>query len=215
MRYVTVVLHPRADGFSPGYRALAEESTVTRECIHHLNLLDDGTIVVLYQLRGDLARAKTVLERVSNVLACDIAGHTHGLAYFHVAAIDPAKSLLSIFQTFEIVLDTPLTFTADGNPRVTLLGEAKPLHRALTAITDIVPVQFERSGEYTPEGRHLGSLLTDRQHQILTIAADSGYYEIPRRTTIKEIADEIGLGQSTVGEHLQKIEARILSRAVY
>ena len=57
-------------------------------------------------------------------------------------------------------------------------------------------------------------MLTDRQHEILTIAVEQGHYEVPRRATINDIADEMGLSQATVGEHLQKIEARILSRAV-
>jgi DNA-binding CsgD family transcriptional regulator len=214
VRYATVVLRPGDDGFSPGYRVLAEEPSVTRECIHHINKLDDGTIVTLYQLRGNLDQARRALEGVSNVLTCDIAGSERGLAYFHVVAIDPAKSLLSIVQEFEIVLDTPLTFTADGDPRVTLIGEPKTVRRTLTAISKIVSVRLERTGEYHPDARHLGSLLTERQHQILTIAAENGYYEIPRGTTIREIADEIGLGQSTVGEHLQKIETKILSRTI-
>lgn len=44
---------------------------------------------------------------------------------------------------------------------------------------------------------------------------NNGYYEVPRRTTYEEIAEEVELSQSTVGDHLQKIEAEILPRIVF
>jgi len=47
-------------------------------------------------------------------------------------------------------------------------------------------------------------LLTRQQNKIFSLAKKLGYYELPRRTTIKTIAGVLKLNQSTVGEHLTR-----------
>ena len=46
------------------------------------------------------------------------------------------------------------------------------------------------------------------------MAVEHGYYEIPRRATHEDIADELGCAPSTVDEHLRKAESRILTSLV-
>lgn len=215
MRYATVVLDPD-DGFHPNYRAYTERASVTRELIHRIHLVDDGTVVGLYQLWGNLDKVKEELDAQPQVIQYDVAGTEagSGFVYEHTNATGATTSLLSLLRESELVLDPPLEFTRDGALRVTVLGEGTALHRAFAAASEIVEIHLEKTGEYRPEGHDLASLLTDRQHQILTIAVAKGYYEVPRETTISDIAEEVGLSQATVGEHLQKIEATVLSRLV-
>ena len=68
MRYATVVIVPRGGGLQPTDRALAAESTVTRDRIHQINLLSDETCVTLYSVRGNLERAETLLETAPNAV---------------------------------------------------------------------------------------------------------------------------------------------------
>ena len=58
------------------------------------------------------------------------------------------------------------------------------------------------------------SALTDRQLEVFRTAVESGYYEIPRRATHKEIADSLGCAPSTIDEHLRKAESRVLQSLV-
>lgn len=53
--------------------------------------------------------------------------------------------------------------------------------------------------------------LTDRQREVLETAFDRGYYDVPRSTSTKEIANGLGLDDSTVSEHLQRAEHNLLS----
>lgn len=215
MRYATVRLDPGPEGFYPEQQVFIEKADVTRERIHHMNLLDDGTIVMLYQLRGDLKQAKEMIDDIPRVVSSDIAGKKEGLMYFHWEPIEADKTLLPLLKDFAIVSDMPMEITADGDLRATLIGGEETLQRALTGISDIVTLHLEKTGEYRPELHQLGSMLTDRQYQILQVAVNNGYYEIPRRATYEEIAEEVELSQSTVGNHLQKIEAKILPRIVF
>ena len=52
--------------------------------------------------------------------------------------------------------------------------------------------------------------LTDRQHEVLELAYELGYYDIPRGSSTAEIAAELGVDDSTVTEHLQRAEHNLL-----
>lgn len=216
MQYATVVLDAGPDGLYPDHQAFVERAAITHERIHRLHLLDDGTTVGLFEIRADLDQVATELDARSDVLHYDIAGTGGGpaLVYEHTDATDATTSLLTLLDTFEVVLDLPLEITSDDATRITLIGEETALQKTLEAMAEIVTVRLEKTGEHRPEGRDLASALTDRQHQILRLAVEHGYYEVPRRATIEDIATEVGCSQSTVAAHLQKIEAAILPQIV-
>ena len=52
--------------------------------------------------------------------------------------------------------------------------------------------------------------LSKKQLEIFKIAYKLGYYGWPRKVSVKEIAHEIGLDESTAREHLRKAEAKIM-----
>jgi predicted DNA binding protein len=52
--------------------------------------------------------------------------------------------------------------------------------------------------------------LTDRQQEVLQVAYDLGYYDVPRRSSTAEIASELDVDDSTVAEHLQRAERNLL-----
>lgn len=59
--------------------------------------------------------------------------------------------------------------------------------------------------------RDMSSMLTERQQEILGIAADLGYYKVLRPATHADIAERAGLNPGTVNEHMQRIEARVFA----
>ncbi|MFH5801114.1 helix-turn-helix domain-containing protein [Haladaptatus sp. CMAA 1911] len=187
-----------------------------RKQLHHFNLIDDGTIVMLYHFRGNLERVSTALTAAPNVLNYDLVDHRDcgGFAYIHCELTDPVKSIISTLHQFEVVLKMPLEFTNEQTIRTTLVGEESAVGDALQAISEIVDIYLEKTGEYRPDIPDLRGTLTNRQHEILTIAVRQGYYQVPRQATIEDIAAAIDLSRATVGEHLQKIEANVFSQIV-
>ncbi|WP_227357143.1 helix-turn-helix domain-containing protein [Haladaptatus salinisoli] len=186
---------------------------MAREYLYHFNLLDDGTVVLLYQLQGDLDHARATFAASSTVIHYDVPEQGNGLTYLHCEMQEPLTSFLSILHETDVLMPMPVQFLSDDRLRVKFIGDYKPLQRILERVSEFVDIEIEQAGEYVSPG-HLNSVLTDRQHEILSTAIEYGYYEVPRQATIQEIADGLGLSQATVGEHLQKIEARILSQAV-
>jgi predicted DNA binding protein len=58
------------------------------------------------------------------------------------------------------------------------------------------------AGEEVEEG--LANILTDKQRQALKAAVSAGWFEIPRRISLKELSELTGISKSTLGEHLEK-----------
>ncbi|WP_436923286.1 helix-turn-helix domain-containing protein [Halosimplex amylolyticum] len=55
--------------------------------------------------------------------------------------------------------------------------------------------------------------VTDRQMAALRLALESGYYEQPRKTSLRELADRTAVARSTYEEHLRKAENKLLTNA--
>jgi predicted DNA binding protein len=52
--------------------------------------------------------------------------------------------------------------------------------------------------------------LTPRQREVFEIACKAGYYNTPKRITLTELAQTLGLSESTFREHLRKAESKLL-----
>lgn len=57
-------------------------------------------------------------------------------------------------------------------------------------------------------------LLTDRQQELLLAAVELGYYDVPRRSTLTEVADHVGIAKSTCSETLQRVERTVVREFV-
>jgi predicted DNA binding protein len=212
MRYATVSLTPGEGGFHPVDRSLAADPSVRRESIEQVNLLDDGTAVMLYALRGDMDRAADLIAGHEDIIDYEVSGDGEGLAYVHFHPNPRTRTLLDIVQQNEIILKTPVECIDDGGIRFTVLGDGGVIQRAIGDIPPELTLSLERMGDYHPD--ELFSTLTERQQEILEAAVELGYYEVPRRTTHEAIAETVGLSAGTVGEHLRKVEGRVLSALV-
>lgn len=213
MRYVTFVI-PQIDDERCSNGEYATDPAVKGEAIQYINLLDDGTGVGLYQLRGDLEQGMEALKVNPDVLACEESEASEGLVYVHFQANALMTDLLSLLRRYEIVVDWPMEYTDQGGLRVTMLGEDKKIREALTGIPDEIQITLEGIGEYHPDMRQFASLLTDRQQELLELAINEGYYEMPRRATLSDLADRANISAGTVGEHLRKIETKVIMELV-
>ena len=55
--------------------------------------------------------------------------------------------------------------------------------------------------------------VTERQLAALRLALECGYYEQPRKTSLRELADQTAVARSTYEEHLRKAETKFLTNA--
>ncbi|MFC6722289.1 helix-turn-helix domain-containing protein [Halobacteriaceae archaeon SHR40] len=66
--------------------------------------------------------------------------------------------------------------------------------------------------EGTPEDRVFVNRgrLTDRQREVLEAAYEMGYFERPKEANATEVAEELGITQSTLTEHLMTAQRKLL-----
>lgn len=99
---------------------------------------------------------------------------------------------------------------SDQGMTLTWTGPQDRLHEELaqleTAGNDIT---LERLRGYRTQEEPLDAL-TDRQRDVLEVAFDRGYYDVPRHASVREISAEFDLDDSTVAEHLQRAERNLL-----
>lgn len=211
MKAVTVVLRP-SEGFHPANEALANEHSVTRVAIHHIQLLDDGTVVLLYEIRGNLARAEQILSNHPDVKACDVSGSDNGVAFIHCQPTSISSALLELPKKYEIALNVPIEHVQDGGVRLTLVAEQSVLQQVLSEMPTNMDVSLERIEDYQRANLQAPPLLTDRQQEIADVAVQEGYYDIPRQISQQELAQKFDISVGTLAEHLRKIEQRVFKQ---
>lgn len=180
------------------------------------------------QLRFRILAATTDGSR--SVIRGDIIGPTVVEASEELEA-DEAVTIDTIERSthrrrIQVKSETPVFLTAldrSGVPLVTpceiidgrMRYEATVTQRQLSDLGD----NFDAYGiSYTVERiqrqRPCESLLTDRQRLLLHEAIERGYYDTPRRITLVELAEELGIAKSTCSETLHRSEERVLKRFV-
>lgn len=225
MRYVTVVISVpehipskngpqlRRGGSDPREVWIDDTLVATQEAIHYLNLLADGTVVGVAQFRGDADSLATIEAEIPAIISVTVSGGETWLAYMHYEPVAVETALLERIDTEAVSIDWPMRETADGL-EVTFLGEDTALQKLIADFSDDVDVDLKRPGEYQPTtGNPLGQL-TDRQKEVIQTALAAGYYDVPRRTTQRALADELGLSRGTIGDHLRRAEAKIIRSVI-
>ncbi len=111
-------------------------------------------------------------------------------------------------------------YVAD-NGRLTLVFHAADFETLQTVVGDLresyPPVDVQRllqpPLEGTPEERVFVNRgkLTDRQLEVLESAYEMGYFERPKRANATEVAEHLGIAQSTFTEHLMAAQRKLLA----
>ncbi|QLG48728.1 helix-turn-helix domain-containing protein [Natrinema halophilum] len=215
MRYAKCIIIPDDEGLHPVDKRIADHPDVDRELLHNVNLLDDESIVTIYQFSGDRTALEPILQDSSMVCKYQLSGVDDVIhAYIHVKPYDKLVGLLSMLKKFEFIFDTPLEFTRRGGLCVTMIGDVQSFQNAIPDVPDGIRLKLLKTGSYEPNTDRLYSQLTDRQQEILRTAVDMGYYSVPRAVTHDDIGTELGCTGGTVGGHLRKIESKLLSQIV-
>jgi predicted DNA binding protein len=212
MRYVRTVVTPQDGGLHPVDEALAADPDVTRELLHNISLLDDGTAITLFQLSGDIDHAREIADDAEEVLDYRVSeGDDHITVYAHFVPTETIVDLLSLFREYELILNMPLEYTGERSLRAHIVGEEAVIREVIPKVPGDIGLNLEQISDYVPEEERLFAMLTDRQQETLQAALEVGYYNVPRQATHQDIADYLDRSDGTVGEHLRKIEAKVMA----
>ena len=216
MRYVTVRVEPsEGTAFHPLGQALSDAEDITREAIHRVELIEDGTGVMLAEARGNRERYESILDDSDYVHQYAVTG-TDGrwYAYCQFEPNDANRRMLQHRQESTVMMEMPIEVHPDGGIEITFVGDEGAFAEAVPADGDAFETELLETGQRPPRGEDLFACLTERQQTILETAIELGYYENPRQATQGDVAAAVGTTAGTVGEHLRKIEHRVFSQFV-
>lgn len=214
MRYVTVIVRPDPETLHPVEHRLAEDPSIARKAIHSIKELDDGTIVLLAEVAGDLDRYREIMDSARSVHEFAVSGEEAGYCFSRVDPTPLTRELMSSDRTSDFVMRMPIEYTADGGQRVTLVGREEDFSGRALETPAAVEIELESTGPYHPEAGGAFADLTDRQREVLGTAVRLGYYENPRQATLDDLASELGVRAGTVGKHLRNVESKVFSTFV-
>jgi predicted DNA binding protein len=215
MRYIEIEMRPTAGWMHPFNRAICEDERVTPELLHRVNRLEDGTVLLLYEVSGTAADVHDVVATVPRVDDYDLSTRDgRVLLYVHLESTAVIDELLDIRQQYRTVMEMPVELDDDGTTKRTVVGDETAMWDSFAAMPDRIEIDVGRIGTYYPGTERLFDQLTARQQEILETAVAIGYYREPRQETHADIAEYVDCSPATVGEHLRKIESELFQELV-
>lgn len=190
-----------------------EEPSLQREAVHHFELLDDGTLLLLAEGSGDRDRYEEIMASEPTVRDYMVSGEERWMAVSQFESNEAIREILEWQQREDIVVETPVRFQRDGSQQLTLIGEDESFRTLYQEATSLESFDLEvvETGEYTPDADRLARTLTTRQQEIMAAAVELGYYRAPREATHEDIAGALDLSPSAVGKHLRRVEERVFA----
>jgi predicted DNA binding protein len=64
------------------------------------------------------------------------------------------------------------------------------------------------------EKDHLEFGLTEAQYETLVAAKRAGYYDVPRKVSLSELADDLGVSHQALSERLRRAHANLIERTI-
>ncbi len=109
----------------------------------------------------------------------------------------------------EVTLDHVI-LEPDGTARLHLEGAKSPLENLLKDLShgqhqaELQSLRDDEASSGPSEG-----LITERQREVLSVALEEGYYEIPRSITLRELSEILETSSATLSEILRRTERRL------
>jgi hypothetical protein len=100
----------------------------------------------------------------------------------------------------------------DGKVRVTLIGDNEQVKEFLEnrgvnyKVLSLTDAKFSLNSPI--------SRLTEKQQEAISLAFRLGYFDTPRKVSVDELAEKLGLSSSTLAVHLRRAERRLLAETL-
>ncbi|MCU4925916.1 helix-turn-helix domain-containing protein [Halobacteria archaeon AArc-dxtr1] len=149
--------------------------------------------------------------------------HRYGLSpidddtFYLYGELDLRDGDALLFEPFDhpgLVVVPPIVYESRDVVRFTVLGEGDALTGVLEAIPESVGVDVGRVSDHRRRTETLAGRLTNRQFEALRAAKTLGYYEVPRESSLADVAERLDCSESAASRLLRSAEKRLVDSAV-
>jgi hypothetical protein len=114
-----------------------------------------------------------------------------------------------IINEFRCFFDFPL-INEESRMEVPVVGTRENLNKILGFLEGNFEHRVLSLTNYYVKGKDILSALTGRQYEMLEEAHRRGYYDYPKRTGVRKLAERKKLSHTAVANHLRKAQKKIM-----
>jgi hypothetical protein len=152
----------------------------------------------------DVDAVLSAMDAHETLASASVMAQEDGVATIRLETDAPL--LLLAAKRSGLPIEMPLDIE-DGVATVEVTGEHERVAEMGRRLSDLgLQFEVERVRQRVDPAR----LLTDRQREVLLTAVDLGHYDVPRRATLTEVAEHVGIAKSTCSETLQRVERTVV-----
>ncbi len=212
MKRVRITIDPTELPLRPLYHRLTRDDRVERTHIVNWNVSDPPT-GFLFRIRGRYETLEPELDESPHVEEYELLPLTDRECYCFITgeATPGSRQLFENFTRGSLLTVPPVSLNPDGTSTFTLVGTQADIQAAVEGIPDPVTVTVEEVGGERVATDSVVGALSPRQREAVEVALALGYYDVPRESTIDDIADELDCATATAAEHLRKAESKVVS----
>ena len=162
--------------------------------------------------REDIARQRNALRRRYRLRDFEIAeASADGRTYVALLRQENPGILERLLEELGAGV-TPAPPTVIGRERATLTFLADEVaEKRIVELLRALEVPYRLKGRTRVSGDRTGEdELTPRQREILSLAWNLGYFDVPARVGLQKIADLTGLSRNAVSQHLRRAVRNLL-----
>ncbi len=180
------------------------------EVLGHLAVREDG-VVQLAEIR---LREGKKLEEISSIEwleVIEIHEEDDGVIVVSLLCTHPfAKSAIELSN---IHVQPPYGIDSERGMEMRMSGLSGSIRRFVSLLRMVMPpdkISVHSIRENETNG--WTSDLTERQREVISLAIKMGYYDPDSNVKLKDIADELDMARSTLGEHIKRAEYEIMKK---
>lgn len=217
MRYLQLSIRFPPERRHPMQAFLVEGDSVRRAYLRHWNYSDPDYVVSLFQVVGETEEARAdyvaALDSVDTVVDYDVTPIDRRRFYVYLTETtsEHARRFRALLADTDLLVVPPIEYGTDGEMTLEVAGDSENLQALVAGLPDELSVSVDRLGEYDTTAESSTAVLTDRQQEVVSVARELGYYEVPREASVRDIAARLDSTKSTVADHLRKAESRLVA----
>lgn len=118
------------------------------------------------------------------------------------------------YAELNLVVVPPIRLDDHADMEMTIVGRGEDLQRLVEQIPDQLDVEVREIGEFDRRHGTIAGSMTDRQFDAVEIAAELGYYDVPRSAALADVADALDCAESTASTLLRRAESTVMQQTV-
>ena len=217
MNYLTLVLRQPRETRHPMQNFIADSDAVVREELLSWNLLPGEDVeYLLFFVEGEREPYRDAIAAVDSVPEHTLVPVDDSSFYAYVVqeTREADRRFRAAFARRRLLVVPPVEYTSEGHMRFTVVGDPEDMRALVEAVPDAIRVDVEEVGEYDHRRGTVAGALTNRQFEAVCVAAEVGYYEVPRAGSLADVAAELDCAESTASNLLRKAEATVMGNVV-